>query len=613
MASRSRRERSAHGWVRGAGVALALLLLLPPGVAAPRTASGAGAVNALPTFSPAPLAAQLPIQHIVMIMQENHAYDNFFGTYCLVTGAYCPTTGVGTPTNTCVPYNTSNPGAGCIRPRPFPNLTNAQTADLPHTWNSSHQAYDSGAMDGWFRAENFQPRALSYFNGSTIPSYWNWAEQYALGDNFFSSYLSYSLSNHWAMFAGTAPPVSQQNVIGPEIAQNSTNHTTKGPLKWFQREYLNESNATLSVADQLGADLAQNGSAPSWKYYDTTLPSGPAGYNAAILDGETWDYWNPMAGKNETYLSPQVNAHFVNRTDILGDAGNGTLPNLAWVLPKFVESDHPISDISNGMTWVTKVINTLERSPEWNSTAIFVSWDEYGGYFDHVPPPQIDSAGLGFRVPLLIVSPYAREGYIDPQFGYFESVLHLMEWRFALPPLTPRVAGAPLPLRAFDFSQTPRPPFTLSPDPNLTGPYPHAFQSMPAPPKPTAFSGTSNGSAIDLSWTLPTGGGSVDSYALQFGPPGSPAEYSVSLDGAASGAAVENLSLPGEYTFALQAIGPTGSSGVVAVTIGNSTAPSSVASPSSGIPWYVAALLLGAVLVVVLVVALRRQSRTSAK
>jgi phospholipase C len=573
-----------------------------------------GAIGATPVFPPTPVPASLPIQHIVMIMQENHAYDNFFGTYCQVLDTYCPTTGDGIPAGTCIPYNTSDPAAGCIRPRAFTNLTNAQTADLPHTWNSSHAAFDNGSMDGWFVAENYQPRALDYFNGSTIPSYWNWAEQYALGDDFFSSYLSYSLSNHWGMFAGAAPPVSQQNVIGLEIAQNATNHSTKGPLKWFQREYLNESNTTPTVADQLERDLLQNGSAPTWKYYDTTLPTGPAGYNASIRNGETWDYWNPMAAKNETYLNPQLNSHFVNRTDILGDARNGTLPNLSWVLPKFAESDHPISDIANGMSWVTEVLDALEKSPEWNSTVVFVSWDEYGGYFDHVPPPQIDSAGLGFRVPLLIVSPYAREGYIDPQFGYFESILHLMEWRFGLPPLTARVAEAPLPLRALDFSQTLRPSFGLPTDPNLTGPYPHAFQGMPPPPAPAGLNATANGSAINLEWSVPSGGGSVDSYTLQYGPANNPTAYTTILDGAAVGAVVSNLSVAGQVVFTLQAFGPTGGSGLVSTTFGS--APPQLPGPSQGggLSPFVLELILGlAVIVVILLLAIWRQSRASGK
>ncbi|MCI4363910.1 MAG: hypothetical protein L3K13_06385 [Thermoplasmata archaeon] len=608
-----RRAPRSYRWIRGAGLALALLLLAPSSLAVPRTAISTGAVNALPSFPPAPAPATLPLQHLVLIMQENHAYDNFFGTYCTTTGTYCPTTSLGTPVGTCVPYNTSDPSAGCIRPRPFANLDSAQLADLPHTWNSSHAAFDQGAMDGWFRAENFQPRAIQYFNDTTIPSYWNWAEQYALADGFFSSYLSYSLSNHWAMLAGTAPPVSQQNVIGLEIAQNSTNHSSKGPLKWFQREYLNESNATPSVADQFQRDLAQNGSAPSWKYYDTTLPTGRAGYNASIRNGETWDYWNPMAAKNETYLDPQLNAHFVNRTDILGDAQNGTLPNLAWVLPRFAASDHPISDIANGMSWVTQVIDAIERSPEWNTTAVFVSWDEYGGYYDHVAPPQIDAAGLGFRVPLLLVSPYAREGYVDPQFGYFESILHLMEWRFGLPPATARVASAPLPLHAFDFSQSPRPPFTLPPDPNLTAPYPHPFQPMAAPPTPVGLTAAVNGSEVDLTWSVPPGGGSVDRYLLQFGPTANPSAYSFALDGAASGAVVENLSLPGAYTFSVQAIGPTGVSGILSAALGTPSNPPPGSAGAAGIPWYAPVLLLAAVVVVILLVGLHRQSRRLSK
>jgi len=232
-----------------------------------RAARGAGAldgpVNVTGLLAPPPPPNSLPIRHIVVIMQENHAYDNFFGTYCQLSGPYCPTTGNGFPNGTCVPYNTSNLSRGCFRPWPVHNDTASQTQDIGHDWNQSHEAYDHGRMDGWFRAEGNSTRPLGYYNGSTIPTYWDWAEQYALGDDFFSSDMSYSLPNHWSLVAGAAPNASYYyDMYGPGKLVQRGNYTHTG-LYSFQKVYLDEANATPTVFDQLLA-ANENGSPVTW-------------------------------------------------------------------------------------------------------------------------------------------------------------------------------------------------------------------------------------------------------------------------------------------------------------------------------------------------------------
>jgi phospholipase C len=184
----------------------------------------------------------------------------------------------------------------------------------------------------------------------------------------------------------------------------------------------------------------------SWKYYSNTISPGEASYRTAVKSGDAYYAWNPFAAKTSTYTE-QYAPHFVSRGQIVTDLEDGTLPNVSWVIPSDKLSEHPASNIILGMNW--------------NSTAIIVTWDDYGGFYDHVAPPQIDKYGLGFRVPAIIISPYAKAGFIDHTQYSFESILKFIEWRFNLPSLTYRDADANNLLNAFDFSQEPRPPHII--------------------------------------------------------------------------------------------------------------------------------------------------------
>ena len=547
-------------------VAIGLLLMVPPigtTTASTRSTPYTTPIWITPIYPGAPNPGSLPIRHIVMIMQENHAFDNLFGSYCKALGKYCPMTSAGTPSGTCVPYYPSNLSKGCIRPFPVANDNTSQRQDIAHDWNASHTDYANGAMDGWWAGEGHSKRPFGYYTGRTAPTYWDWAEQYALSDRFFSSDLSYSDPNHWSMFAGAAPNVSYTFQIEGQPGQINY---TKGVLHAFQKAYLDEANQTPTVADQLMAAAAHSRSAPTWRYYDTTIPTGMAAYNWSIKTGNAWNYWNPGLARSETYLNTSLNAHYVARSQIFTDLGHGTLPSLAWVLPAFNESDHPMAEVDRGMAWVTRVVDAIENSSAWNSTAIFLSWDEFGGFYDHVVPPTVDAYGLGFRVPMIVISPYSREGYVDGSFGYFESILHLMEWRFGLSPMTARVANAPLPLASFDFQQTRRPPMWLHTGPNGTDPYPIAWQATPAPPAPGNLTVRSTPQGVQLNWTVPAGGGSIDLYQIRYGPNSTSMNQVAYVDGAAVGALLHNVTLPANLSLEIRSKGPTANSSYGKVT-----------------------------------------------
>ncbi len=377
---------------------------------------------------PARAQQENPLQHIVIIVQENHSFDNYFGVYPGASGI---------SPNVRIPYDPSDPSKGFVRP--FLTMDPVTARDLPHGFGSTVAAYNDGRMDGFMLAENEDPNTMSYYDEKTIPYYWQYARNFVLADNFFSSVMSYSLPNHWYSMAGAAPSTSLfYGMTGAPVS--------------VKEEYLKEANRIATVVD-----LLMNSSL-TWRYYDYSLSAG--GYNQSIEVGEAFDYWNPLAAKNSSYTLGYA-SHFVPRSEVFEDLANGTLPQVSWVIPSGPISEHPPANITLGMIWVTRVIDAIMRSPYWPSTAIIVTWDDYGGFYDHVAPPQIGQYGLSFRVPALVISPYSKLGLVDHTLYSFESILRLIEWRFNLEPLTARDREANNMLNAFDFDQQPRQPLLV--------------------------------------------------------------------------------------------------------------------------------------------------------
>lgn len=384
-----------------------------------------------------PIGSFAKVQHVVILMMENRAYDNYFGVYCPAAGPHCRSA---TPTispSLCVPFYPSDPTGGCIRP--YDENLSASTeqglADLLHTWTASHTAYANGSMDGFYEAEQQRNYTFGHYNGSTIPVYWDIAQEFGLSDAFFSSTLTYSLPNHWYLVAGQSPAAT----MGP-------NYPVYSNLS-ADRAYLSEANATPTIE----GELAQHPNV-SWTYYDANLSS----YSHAIHDlsgfdqGSAYLLWNPLAAPNESYAG-STPTHFKERASFFSDLRSGELPNISYVIPNGSFSDHLPSNITNGENYVASVINAVEASRFWNSTAIFVSWDEYGGWYDHVAPSAVDANGYGFRVPLLVVSPWTSPGLVSGRTMSFDSLLHFVEWRWGLGCLTGRDCNATLPTGFFNF------------------------------------------------------------------------------------------------------------------------------------------------------------------
>jgi phospholipase C len=416
------------------------------------------------------------ITHIVVVMMENHPFDNYFGTYCPAVGPNCPTAVQGYPSGLCVPLYPKIGSSPCVRPFAFTDKNWTINARLPHNNQSSHSAWDNGSMDNFYLAESSGLTPFGYYNGSTAPLYWDLAQQFGLADNFYSSTLSYSTPNHWYLLAGQAPAASFSMALG--------------------QSYLDQANSTTSVED-----LLLHHRSVSWNYYDYALPSWTvAQQTTANFAFGAFDFWNPQAAKFESY-SQGLSPHFVSNTQFFTDAAAGHLPDLSWVIPFAKESDHPPGNVTRAESWVASVVDAVENSSEWNSTAIFVSWDDYGGFYDGAAPPTVGGVPLSFRVPLLVISPYTPAGMVSHSQGYFESLLHFMETQYGLGCITSRDCNAPLPTGFFNLTANPRPPVLFSTNPQAWT-YPYAGPGTPPSSgvwqAPSAFVDHPNGDGTDV-------------------------------------------------------------------------------------------------------------------
>ncbi|HKD09024.1 MAG TPA: alkaline phosphatase family protein [Bryobacteraceae bacterium] len=410
------------------------------------------------------------IQHFVFIMQENRSFDSYFGTYPHADGI---------PPSVCL---TAPQLPGCVAPYHDPNDINRGG---PHSWNNSAGDVNGGAMDG-FLAQSFlggvptdckppssncapgnDPRdVMAWHDFHEIPNYWSYANLYALQDRMFESVASWSLPAHLYMLAAQS---------GGYVGNAGQGQLFVQPDDWPSSFGFPEITELLT-SGQI-----------SWNYYVTsgTTPDSEDGEvigspTAQQQTPKTFSVWNPLPLFPAVKNDPAQWSRLVDTAQFYADAMNGTLPQVSWVIPSGPVSEHPYSGIKEGMAYVTGLINAVMNGPEWNSTAIFVSWDDWGGFYDHVYPPQVDQYGLGMRTPGLVISPYSRQGFVDHKTYSFESWLKIVEERFGVNSMTARDNTANDMIDAFDFTQSPRPPFPLSP--TVTGAtYPPALQTITRP------------------------------------------------------------------------------------------------------------------------------------
>ncbi|GGL89782.1 alkaline phosphatase family protein [Micromonospora yangpuensis] len=397
--------------------AAALLLALLLANLAP-----AGAALAAPA---AGRATTTPIDHFIFLMQENHTFDNYFGTREGVDGI---------PKDVCMPVKAGQPEP-CVTPFHIGDLG---AIDLDHSAEAFRQQYNGGRMDGFVEGVSSQGKdgkmAMAYYDDRDLPFYWNVADEYVLFDRFFSSSNSGSIRNHMYRVTG-----------GPGAAGKAETIPAQG---WGD---------IPTIFDRLEA------AGISWKFYvqnyDPTI-TFRSRVEEENIDRGAQVIWVPLLAYARYVDDPRLSSKIVDLDEYYTDAATGNLPAVSFVAPSG-NSEHPPGNIASGQNLVRSLITQLMRSPAWPSSAFLWSYDDWGGWYDHVKPPQVDRYGYGFRVPTLLVSPYARRGYVDSTTLDFTSALKFIQVNWGVEPLAERDAKAETFLGAFDFRSPPRPAVLL--------------------------------------------------------------------------------------------------------------------------------------------------------
>jgi phospholipase C len=418
------------------------------------------------------------IRHVIVIMQENRSFDSSFGTFPGADGIPMRN---GVPT-VCLPHLKG----GCERPYHDPRDRNGGG---PHGAADAAADVDGGLMDGFLaHAERARKGCrdpnnpecagegpvdvMGYHDAREIPNYWTYARNYVLQDHMFEPNASWSLPEHlfmvseWSARCANADPFSCVNALEAPDAPPDRHHLDRWPptYAWTDLTYL------LHRAHV------------SWRYY-VFNGTEPDCENDAMFckpvpqHAQTPGIWNPLPWFTTVRRDRQL-SDIVSLKHYFTAARRGGLPAVSWIIPTQAVSEHPPGRVKAGEKYVTRLINAAMRGPEWKSTAIFLAWDDWGGFYDHVRPPRVDQNGYGLRVPALVISPYARRHFIDHQTLSFDAYVKFIEDDFlGGQALDPRTDGRPDPrpivrervsilgnlARDFDFTQPPRRPLVLEP------------------------------------------------------------------------------------------------------------------------------------------------------
>jgi phospholipase C len=439
------------------------------------TGGGGGRKN--PVITPSATASVVaeetrwPIKRVIYLMMENRSYDNLFGRY---PGGEGTTVGV--------KYGREVPLMRC--PHWLPG-------DIPHDRAAHLNDVNGGSYDGFGNGQFGDPWAYSQFAERDVPGYWQMAKDYVLCDRFFSSVGGPSYPNH-LFFVGGQSGGALDNPENILVRQDGPGRNFKS---WGCDAYgddvfvlVNDDKGNLTKHDScfdfttVPEQLETAG--VSWAYYSAS----------PYESGYFWNALNAIEGVFHTDLWRPERIRPVDR--LVRDIKAGALPSVTWATPRFEFSDHPPESTCFTHNWVADVVNAITESEGWDHTALFLTWDEWGGMYDHVPPPTVDDIGLGFRIPMLVVSPFAKKGYVDDAEGEFSTPLKFIEDNWGLDHLTPRIERTHNFEHVFDFAKNPRTdarpleriahcygdPFRYPGDT-----YPGWPADMPMPPDPTAF------------------------------------------------------------------------------------------------------------------------------
>ncbi|MBV8491534.1 MAG: hypothetical protein JO199_13485 [Candidatus Eremiobacteraeota bacterium] len=430
---------------------LPALLLAACGVLAACTSSTSGVMpHPAPTSTSGPAPVGNYIKHVVVIVQENRSFENMFAGW---PGADAPLTG-----------KTSTGRTIALRSEPFSNV------DICHIWSDAMTAWDNGKMDG------FDKEGDGSCVGPIVPSWWPYtyldhrqiapyrlmASRYVLAYHMFPTEFGTSLTAHQALIAGTTRVTSTTSLVNVPSAMPWGCDAPPGTTT----QLVTDKRVVLSQQSHPGpfpcmttyptmADVL-DAAHQSWKYYAPPLQTP---------GGQEWTGFDAIAKvRCASFKAPQTclgtGSDWKNvvtpETQALKDFTKGDLPAVSWVIPDLLWADYPAVSFDYVPSWVGDLVNAIGKSKDWNSTAIVILWDDWGGWYDNAPPPQLDYEGLAIRVPCIIVSPYAKHGYVDSTQYEYGSILKFVEQAFNLGSLHTTDERAASLVNAFDFTQKPR-------------------------------------------------------------------------------------------------------------------------------------------------------------
>ncbi|HEX9519671.1 MAG TPA: alkaline phosphatase family protein [Streptosporangiaceae bacterium] len=345
------------------------------GVAAPVLSSTAALASARArSVRPAPAT---PLKHVIIDCQENRSFDHYYG--------FAPFAGsAGVPTG----YSQPDGAGGKVAPFQFTSLG---TPDIGHSWNAVHSEWNGGMMNGFYTTDGIN--CMGYYTAAALPYYYSLFDDFTLCGNYFCSVLGPTWPNRFYLAAGTSGGITTNGVWGYGV---------------FDYPII------LDLLDATGV---------TWKVYNIGWDSVPFGNSDNVFV-----FWRRWAHDQRTRGS---------KGDYLNDLRLGRLPQVSFIVPSFARGwdEHPPADVSVGMGIQQELITALQASSAWQSSAYILTYDEHGGYFDHVAPPQFDAYGAGIRVPTWVISPFARKGHVETTVYEHTSTLKFLETVFGLPTL----------------------------------------------------------------------------------------------------------------------------------------------------------------------------------
>jgi phospholipase C len=416
----------------------------------------------IPQTKPSSPPPTSKIQHVVILFQENRSFNNLFMSF---PGADTSTTG------RCKPSVSSGSEPICTSKDPRKRIVTLSQielqgknrlggTDIEHSHATFLAEYDGGKMDGFDTIKygtqgsngpaGFYPYA--YVDRSQVKPYWDMAARYTLADHMFSTATTDSFVAHQEIVAGTARLNARESLVDTPSELpwgcDSFSGTKTSVIFTDGHVVLNGGPFPCLTQYKTMADVL-DGAGVSWKYYVQSYDSSSPYYD---ISGEAWNGFDPIKAVRDGQDWKNV---ITPNTVVFKDIKNGALPKVSWVIPDLRDSDHPASGHHDGPSWVTSVVNAIGESKYWQSTAIIIMWDDWGGFYDNVPPPQLDYTSLGMRVPMIVVSPYAKRHNVSKTQYEFGSVLKFVEQNFGTASLGSTDARANSIGDVFDFSQAP--------------------------------------------------------------------------------------------------------------------------------------------------------------